>query len=441
MRKFFRTILLITLLFPLAIIPYQVVKGNNDIVYYVPLENEVEQGLSHFLERAIKTAEKDGAKAIIFEIHTPGGRVDSADDIAKLLNGTELKTIGFINQNAYSAGAYISLYMDEIYMVPSGKMGSAAVITQDGNAADQKAQSAWLASMKAAAESGGKDPVYAMAMADDSIDLPKYGAPKGKLLTLTASQAVEVGYANGIVNNREELLKTLQFENAEIRDLETTFAEDLARFLTNPIVVPILLSIGSLGLVLELYSPGFGIPGYMGIVSLLLYFYGHYIAGFAGYESVILLVLGIILLILELFIPGGIAGFLGLGAIVFSILLAGENVIHTGISLLVAITIAIFAMVILMKIFGKKMRLLNKIVLRDATTTEEGYVSNRTRTDLLGKVATTITPLRPSGTIQIDDERVDAVSEGNFINVNKKVKVVKVEGVRIVVREMNEEND
>lgn len=429
---------LILIFFTLFFTSFHDVDADSEIIYYAKIDSEVTKGLSEFIERAISTAEKDGAKAIIFEIHTPGGAVNAASDIAKVLSETKIKTIAFINQDALSAGAYIALNMDEIYMVPNATIGAAAVITQDGNAADEKAQSYWLAAMKSAAERNGRDPVYAMAMADDSIDLPEYGAPKGKLLTLTASQSVEVGYAEGIVADKNELLEQLGFKDATVKQVEKSWSERIAEFVTNPYVIPILLTIGTLGLIIELYSPGFGLPGIVGLSSLLLFFYGHYIAGLAGYESLILFFLGIILIIVELFIPGGIVGFLGLGSILLSIILAGKSVLFMGISLLIAFTTAIIAMVILMKVFGKKMHLFNKLVLRDSTSTEQGYVSNQSRTDLLNKKGIALTPLRPAGTIIIDNERIDAVTEGGFINSGSEVEVIEVEGVRIVVREIKE---
>ena len=137
----------------------------------------------------MNTAEANDADLVIFEVNTPGGAVDAAGEIAKLLSDTPVKTVAFVNNRALSAGAYISLSADEIYMVPSATMGSAAVIDSAGNAADKKAQSYWLAAMATAAEQNGRDPIYAKAMADEDIDLPEYGAEKGKLLTFTAEQA------------------------------------------------------------------------------------------------------------------------------------------------------------------------------------------------------------------------------------------------------------
>ncbi len=212
-------------------------------------------------------------------------------------------------------------------------------------------------------------------------------------------------------------------------------------FVTHPVVVPILLSIAGLGLVLELYSPGFGVPGTMAISSLLLFFFGHLIAGLAGYETIILFIIGIVLIVLEFFLPGGIAGALGAVAVIVSIILAGGNPMYMAYSVLIAIVVAVSGMVIIMKFFGRKLHLLNKMVLMDSTDTESGYVSNINRVELLGKKAIAITPLRPSGTIDMEGERIDVVSQGSYIDRGKHVIIVKVEGSRIVVREFEEKGE
>ncbi len=412
--------------------------AEDETVYVVPVTETVEAGLHAFLKRAVSEAEEANASAIIFEIDTPGGAVDAAGDIGKLFTSTPLKTIAFVNKQALSAGAYISLNADEIYMVPGAVMGSAAVIDQSGNAADKKAQSFWLAAMQSAAQESGRDPIYAMAMADEDVDLPEYGAGKGKLLTLTAEQALRVEYSEGTVKDRAELLSVLGYSNAEVVEVDETFAEKLARFITNPFVTSILITLGSLGLVLELYSPGFGIPGIMGVSSLLLFFYGHLVAGLAGYETLILFVLGIGLIILEFFVAGGIAGAIGFAAVIASFFLASGNVLHMGISILIAIIVCILASILMVKVLGKSMKFFFKIVLRDSTNTESGYISNKTRTELIGQEGITFTALRPAGTVVIGNERLDVVSEGSFIQKDKKVVVVKTEGSRIVVREIAE---
>ncbi len=410
--------------------------GAGKTVYVIPIEKEVERGLEAFLKRTTDEAVEQGADHIIFEINTPGGRVDSAGQIAGHLQALEIPTTSFVVNEALSAGSYIALNTDTIYMRPQATMGASGVITSDGNAADKKAQSAWLASMRSAAESKGRDPLYAAAMADPSIDLSEYGAGEGEYLTLTPSIATEVDYSEGTVDDRVELLNELGLSDATIVEKETTIAEEVARFLTNPIVIPILLSVASLGLIVELYSPGFGVPGSMGIIALILFFYGHFVAGLAGMEAMILLLLGVVLLIVEFFVPGGILGLLGIGAIIGSLLMSGYDIGHMSMSIAIAFMVAVIASVILFRRIGLDKGVFRHIILRDQTTTELGYVSTANRLELLGLEGNTVTPLRPAGTAVFDNERLDVVSEGSFIETDRNVKIVKVEGARIVVREI-----
>ncbi|MFT8320507.1 MAG: nodulation protein NfeD [Bacillus sp. (in: firmicutes)] len=422
--------------FLLSIIPSVSSANDGQIVYIVPLKKTVEKGLGAFIDRAISVAEENNASAIIFEIDTPGGEVEAAVEMGKQISGTKIKTISYINQDAISAGSFIALNTDKIYMTEGSRIGAAGVIDGKGNAAGEKAQSYWLSAMRGAAEKKGRDPIYAMAMADKTISVPNMDATKGKFLTLTASESLEVGYSEGTVKNLDQLLQKLEFSNAEIIHVNESFADKIARFITNPYVVPFLITIGCLGLIIELFTPGFSLPGLVGISSFLLFFYGHLVSGFAGYETILLFVIGIILILLEFFLPGGIAGILGGIAIVTSLFLASGNFLQMGISILIAIGVSILASIIMVKVLGKKMRFFKKIILTDSTNTEGGYVTNPNRTDLLGKIGTTLTALRPAGTVVIGDERVDVVSEGIFIEKNAKVKVVRAEGSRIVVREV-----
>ncbi|WP_407702988.1 NfeD family protein [Virgibacillus tibetensis] len=410
--------------------------GKGKLVYFIPIEKEVERGLEAFLARTTQEAIEEGADHIVFEIDTPGGRVDSAGQIAKILQDLEIPTTSFIVNQALSAGSYIALNTDSIYMKPQATMGASGVITGDGNAADKKAQSAWLAAMRSAAESKGRDPLYATAMADESIDLPEYGAAEGEFLTLDPTQAVEVNYAEGIVDHRVALLNELSLSDATLIDTQPTFAEEIARFLTSPIVIPILLSVASLGLIVELYSPGFGIAGTMGLVSLVLFFYGHIIAGLAGFEAVVLLILGLILIFAEFFVTGGILGLLGVGSIIGSLFMSGYDIGHMSLSIGIAFLVATIASVILFRTIGMDKGFFRHIILRDQTTTELGYVSTVNRLELIGEEGLTVTPLRPSGAAVFEEKRLDVISEGGFIEAGKHVKVIKVEGARIVVREI-----
>jgi membrane-bound serine protease (ClpP class) len=217
---------------------------------------------------------------------------------------------------------------------------------------------------------------------------------------------------------------------------QSTFLYQLAEFITNPIVIPILITIGILGFVVELFTPRIGLPGIVGLAAFLLFFYGHLVVGLANLNTIILFVVGIVLILLELVLPGGIIGIFGFAAFLASFFLAAENFVHMGISLLIAFTISILASVVMIKVYDKKMKFFKKLILTDSTSTESGYVSNRNRTELIGVIAHALTDLRPSGTIIVEDERIDAVSEGGFIKKDSTVKIVKVEGSRIVVREL-----
>lgn len=404
-------------------------------VYVVPLEHTVENGLFAFIDRALSEAEEQNADLVIFEIDTPGGLVDAAGKIAKRMAETSVETAAFVNNEALSAGAYIALNTDKIYMVPNATIGSAAVIDSIGNAADQKAQSYWSAAMRTSAEQNGREPVFAEAMADESIDLPEYGAGKGKLLTFTASQALKAGYSEGTVSSLDELLDRLGYGDAQVRHIDESFPEKLARWLTSPYIIPILFTVAMICIVIELFSPGFGVPGILGILALMLYFYGHLVAGLTGYETVALFVIGLILCLLELFVPGGIIGFLGLAAILSSLFLASDHPVTVAVSLLIAAAVAVTVAILMIRVYGKQMNFFRKMILTDSTDTKSGYVSNKTRHELLGSSGITLTDLRPAGTAVINDERLDVVSEGSFIPKETKVIVVKAEGARIVVRE------
>ncbi|MDC3415562.1 NfeD family protein [Aquibacillus salsiterrae] len=436
LNKYLKYLLsIIFLLFFLLPVTMNADTGKDKLVYIIPIEDDVERGLESFINRVTKEAVEANADQVIFEIDTPGGRVDAAINIGEIIQDIDVPTTAFITSQALSAGSYIALNTDAIYMKPNATIGSSGVITSDGNAADKKSQSAWLAAMKTAASSKGRDPLYAAAMADPNIDLPEFDAPEGEYLTLGPTQAVEVGYAKMVVNHRTALLDELGLTDASIVEVDKSLAEKIAGFLTNPVVVPILLSLASIGLIVELFSPGFGIPGIAGLLSLVLFFYGHIVAGLAGYEAVVLLLLGIAMIVLELFVPGGIIGILGIGSVVGSLFLSAEDIGQMAMSIGIAVLVTLLVSVILFKTIGIEKGLFKHIILKERTTTELGYVSTVNRLELIGMTGVTVTPLRPSGSAVFDKERLDVISEGGFIDRDKSVQIIKTEGTRIVVRE------
>ncbi|MFB4211869.1 nodulation protein NfeD [Shouchella sp. JSM 1781072] len=434
--------LLAFLLMPLQMI-VEADTASDTKLYVIPVEQTVERGLEAFLERSFEEAEEENADHIILDIDTPGGAVDAAGHIANIINSTDIPVTAYINSEAISAGAYIALNADQIVMVPNGQIGSAGVIDGSGNAANEKAQSLWVSRMKTAAEEngpdGGRDPAYAEAMSNADFDVE--GFPSG-YLTLNADQALEVGYADAIEQNLEGVVDFLGYDSDDVELVysEVSFAEQIARFVTNPVVIPILLTIGSLGLIMELFSPGFGIPGIMGGSSLLLFFFGHMVAGFAGWESLILVIIGAVLIGVEMLAPGfGIFGILGIGLVIGGLFMASFSTTVMVISIAIALFISIAAAIILFVFFGDRGPW-KKLVLQAQTKTEEGYLSKETNHDLVGSTGKALSDLRPAGIALINDERLDVVSEGSYIGRGSKLKVVYTSGARIVVREI-EQND
>jgi len=403
----------------------------------VRLDDIIGPALESYLERALREGEEAGADRAIIVINTFGGTLDAAVAIGETLQNSGLKTVAYVEGKAISAGTYIALSADEIYMQKGATIGSAAIVDAAGERVrDSKVVSAWVELMRGAAQRNGRNPDIAAGMVDDTIrvEMPELGRTNepGNLIALTADDALAVGYAEGVVENLAELLRLLGAEDARL--IEPKLAEQAARFLTHPAVQTVLLVVGVAGLLLELLMPGTHVPGIVGAAAFALYFLGNYMAGFAGVEHMVLFVAGLVLMFLELLTPTfGILGVLGIIALVAGVLLAAQDTGDAARSLGIAFLIAL-AVVLVAARFFKHLGVWNKFILKDAMKTEEGYVSHVSRTDLLGKRGRALTPLRPSGTALIGEQRVDVVSEGEFIPKDADIVVVLVDGGRVVVR-------
>lgn len=397
------------------------------IIYIVPVKHNVEQGLLAFLQRAFEEAERDEADAILLEIDTPGGEIQAAGEIGELIRGQKTPVYSYVVDEAFSAGTYIALNTDKIIMSPGSAMGAATPIDLAGNMADQKVVSAWTKKMVSAAEMNNRDPAIAEAMVN-----PEQGKP----LSLDPIQAKKVGYAEGIAENREEALKQVGYSNPKVFTVEPTTGEKVARIVTNPLIIPLLLTIGLAGIAVELLIPGFGLPGIVGLISLSLYFFGHFVAGYAEWLHIILFVLGILLLLIEVVVPGfGLFGGIGIVSVLSGIVMAAYDTAYGSLSLGIAIAITLIISFIMIKYFGHR-GVWNKFILRDQQRNSEGYTASKDQTHWLDKEGVAITTLRPSGTAQIGEQFVDVVTEGHFIEKGRKLKVVRVEGTKVVVREV-----
>lgn len=406
-------------------------------VYWIPIEQSIEQGLAQFLKRSFAEAEEEGASAIILEMDTLGGEVQAALEIGRLLRQSSIPIVVYIRGEAISAGAYIALNADQIVMEQGSAMGAAEPRTLSGQTADPKTVAFWASNLRAAAEATGRNPEIAAAMADRNVVIKGLNK-QGQLVSLSAEQAIQWEMADKIVKDADELLPFLELHNATVKQVELTPSEKLARLITSPYVIPILLLIGIGGLAIELFTPGFGLPGGIGITALGLYFFGHYLAGFAGAETMVLFALGLLFLLIELFVPGfGIFGILGLIALVAAVISAAFDPLYGFTSVLGAALITGIGILIAIKVFGARGKW-KRFILENVQKNEAGYVAFQGRKELLGEQGITVTPLRPAGAAQIAGTRYDVVSEGRMIPSGITVQVVRVEGARIVVRQVED---
>lgn len=410
------------------------------LVYVIPLEDTIDLGLSRFVERSYQEAEKLGADLVVLEMDTPGGRVDAAQQIKTTIQKSSISTVTLVKGRAISAGALIAIASDTIAMQPGSTIGDAEP-RLGTERADEKYVSAWAKEMAGTAEAKGRDPQIAIAMVDRDAEIPGL-VEKGKLLTLTYQEAKEHGYNDYTVQGRAELLKELGLEEAQVVEARLSIAERITRFITNPFVAPILLTVGIAGIIIELLTVGWGLAGGIGLVSLVLYFGGHLLAGFTGWEAVLLFLLGLILLVVEALAPGfGLPGIGGIICIIISIVLSAPNW-EIGIrSLVFALLGTIILVLFSFKLLTKR-KFWNRLVLGEKLTKEEGYVpQNKDLSRFIGQEGTALTILRPAGTVVLEDgTRLDVVTEGEFIPKGKKVVVSRLEGLRIVVHAKNEKD-
>ncbi len=413
-------------------------------VYRVPVSGVIELGLAPFIERSLAEARAAEAVAVILDIDTPGGRVDAAQRIVASLQDAGLPTYALVNPHAFSAGAMVALATDRVYMRPGAVIGAATPVTGEGETAPEKIVSAMRAEMRGLAERRGLDPRIAEAMVDESIAVDGV-VEAGRLLTLTAREAEEIGYAETVADFAA-LLERLGISADRVVETSPNWAEGVVRFITNPLVAPLLLSIGFLGLLIEIKTPAFGAAGVAGGVALALFFGGHYLVGLAGWEELILLSIGVVLLAIEIFVvPGfGVFGVLGIGGILASIYLSmigsmSTLVDYTNAAMVLSASMLIVLVTgwVIMRTLPKNMRLYRSgIMLGEVTGRETGYLSATVRGELVGRRGIAVTDLRPAGVGRFDGERVDIVAEEGWLTSGTPIEIVRAEGYRHVVRAM-----
>lgn len=412
-------------------------------VLVVPIHGTIDLGLAPYVRRAL--AAHPDAAVVILDVDTFGGRVDAAVRIRDALLSAGRPSIAFVHRRAISAGALISLAAEHIVVTSGATMGAATPVQLEGGDAkpvEEKMVSYMRSEMRATAEARGRSGDIAEAMVDADFEVPGLDE-KGKLLTLTTDTALSSGIADAQFETLDALLAALGLSEAPRLDVAPTWAEQVARVLTDPTVSGLLMGLGTLGLLIELTHPGLIIPGVIGAISLGLFLGGHWVVELAGWEELILLLLGVFLLAAELLIlPGfGLAGIGGLLSLAAALTLAliglplgvswELGLITDALSVVVISTFVAAVLLLVAMRFLPQRRFARGLVLQ---TTLDAVVTPPASA-LLGALGVASTDLRPAGKALIDGRLVDVVSQLHFVERGASVQVVEVEGARVVVLE------
>ncbi|MBE3573864.1 MAG: nodulation protein NfeD [Firmicutes bacterium] len=401
-------------------------------VYVIRVEGTIDPGLAAYIRRSLEEARQRRAAGAVLLIGTLGGRVDAALDIRDTLLRTPLTTLAYVESRAWSAGALIAMACEKLVMAPGSSIGAA-----ETRPAEEKYISAFRGEFSATAERRGRRADVAAAMVDVSVAIPGLDGPD-QLLTLTATQARKWGIADGVAPNLYAALEPygLAGQPQVVREMNTV--ERLTRWLTDPGVATLLLTIGFVGLAVELIVMGWGWPGMIGVTALILFFLGSYMAGFAGWESIALFVAGLILLAIEVFaIPGfGVTGVLGLAAMFTGIFLAFASARQAAVAIATAIGTTLVAGYLMFRYFGR-IKALQRLVLSTRQEHAAGYSALPDLASLEGQEGVALTILRPAGTAEIAGRRVDVLTEGDFAQAGDRIRVIRVEGNRVVVRKVS----
>lgn len=422
-------------------------------VFVVPIKGMIDGPLAKYVDRALDDAADAGGGLVIFHVDTFGGLLDAADEIRKRILDEDIPTVAFIDKNAASAGALISYAADKIVMVAGASMGAATVVEGvGGEAAPDKYQSYMRSLMRATAEANGRDPAIAEAMVDETLDVPGV-SPAGSVLTLSTQEAIRLGVADAEGTTIDDLITDLGLEPASRVNHQLSRAEGLLRFLSSPVVQSILMLMMMGGLYFELQSPGVGFPGIIAAVGAAAFFGPHWILGLVESWEVLLFIIGVALLMAEIFvIPGfGVAGISGLAAILvalgFSLIgnvgfsfPSGEAISSAVLTLASSLVMLIIAMFSLGRFLPKSERF-GQLVLAPSLSRDTGHTSAISHTEWLGRSGVALTTLRPSGTAEIGDERIDVVTSGEYIEKGQAIEVVEVRGSRVRVRAVRQVDD
>ena len=414
-------------------------------VYRVTIDGMIDGALATYVDRAVAEAEADSAAAILLRVDTFGGLVDAADLIRQRLLDARVPVVAVVDKNAISAGALITYAADRIYTTPGASIGAATAVDGTGTYASEKVQSAIRALIRSTAEANGRDPRIAEAMVDERIAIPGV-VEEGELLTLSSQEAARLGVSDGLVPTLDDALAEVGLADREAVAHEASTPEKVLRFLGSPVLASLFMMMMLGGLYFELQTPGIGFAGAASVVGAALFFAPHYLLGLAQTWEIALIVVGVTLLLVEVFVtPGfGVFGVGGLVAVLGGLLIAlvpniGFQFPDDGAIARATMTLAA-TLVLLVAFAASVAKMLPRstrfarLVLSDEQTAVAGFTSAGTDASLVGQTGVALTALRPAGTVEIGDRRIDVVAPGQFLDAGTEVEVTSARGAVVEVR-------
>ena len=417
-------------------------------VFVGEIKQNIDPRTNRYTKLFLEKAKEKDVDIIIIEMDTYGGAVNDADDIRTMILDYNKPIYVWINKDAASAGALISIACDSIYMSSGASIGAATVVTADGKAAPDKYQSYMRSIMRSTAEAKNRDPKIAEAMVDEDIQVDSI-SQEGKVITFSTNEAIKNGFCEAELNSIEEILKRNNIENYTIERYELSSTENIISLFLNPVVSSILILLIIGGLYFELQTPGIGFPLMASIIALILYLTPYYLNGLAENWEIFLFLIGMIFIVIEIFvIPGfGVAGIFGLALTIGSLMLlmlnndvfdftfvVSKDILNASGSIL----IAVLGFGLLLFFGGIKFtesQTFKKVMLEDTQDLDKGYISKKYSDKLIGKSGKAMTVLRPSGKITISDKIYDATTSGEYIEKNSKIIVLNNKGSTLKVKE------
>ena len=436
-----------------------VVADSRPLVYEIDIQKEINNTTQIYLSKGLAEAKTLGADAVLIHLNTYGGQVDAADSMRTAILYSPIPVYVFIDNNAASAGALISIACEKIYMRKGANIGAATVVNQTGAAMPDKYQSYMRSMMRSTAEAHGqdtiiqrndtlykwkRDPLIAEAMVDERVSIPNL-VDTGKVLTLTAQEAMKWGYCEGIAESPDEVItRYLGYSDYRLVSYTPSWLDDVKGFLLNPVFQSFLIILIIGGIYFEMQAPGMGFPSVVALVAAVLYFAPLYLDGLAANWEILVFVIGLMLIAVELFVlPGfGVAGIGGIVLVTGGLIMAlldNTNFDFRGVSaerwgeavltVLAGLVLGFVAMIWLSHKIGRRGIFRRVALVADL----EEAVSSPDLSALVGQEGVAVTVLRPSGKVRIGTEWYDGVSEAGFIEKGSRVKVLRFENAQLYV--------